>query len=167
MKAGAIVFRKEMREILRDRRTLIAIGLAALATPLVLFVISQVSTRTVAQAYTVGYTGTKGLTFSGASNSPNATVPTVHDNGTTSVAFGTSTPITFASGVASQTSSALLATFYKAVTTQNIVPTKAIKPASQPIQKARRGWAPAIAKWSGTKTIQARAPTSKSGKQRG
>ena len=58
MKAGAIVFRKEMREILRDRRTLIAIGLAALATPLVLFVISQVSTRTVAQAYTVGYTGT-------------------------------------------------------------------------------------------------------------
>jgi sodium transport system permease protein len=54
----AIVFRKELREILRDRRTLIAIGLAALATPLVLFVISQVSTRTATATYTVGYSGT-------------------------------------------------------------------------------------------------------------
>ena len=53
-----IVFRKEMREILRDRRTLIAIGLAALATPTVLVVISQVSTKTATQTYTVGYTGT-------------------------------------------------------------------------------------------------------------
>src|SRR5207247_733653 len=52
-----IVFRKELREILRDRRTLIAIGLAAVATPTVLFVIAQVSTRTVAQAYTIGYSG--------------------------------------------------------------------------------------------------------------
>ena len=38
-----IVFRKELREILRDRRTLIAIGLAALATPVILFVVSQVT----------------------------------------------------------------------------------------------------------------------------
>jgi sodium transport system permease protein len=52
-----IVFRKELREILRDRRTLIAIGLAALATPIILLVISQVSTKTATQAYTVGYTG--------------------------------------------------------------------------------------------------------------
>ena len=57
MSSIAIVFRKEMVEILRDRRTLIAIGLAALATPVVLYVISQVSTRTASQAYTVGYSG--------------------------------------------------------------------------------------------------------------
>jgi sodium transport system permease protein len=53
----AIVFRKEIVEILRDRRTLIAIGLAALATPIVLFVISQVSTKTATQTYTLGYSG--------------------------------------------------------------------------------------------------------------
>jgi ABC-type Na+ efflux pump permease subunit len=53
----AIVFRKEMREILRDRRTLIAIGLAALATPTVLVIVSQVSTKTATQIYTVGYSG--------------------------------------------------------------------------------------------------------------
>src|SRR5437879_12617549 len=52
-----IVFRKEIREILRDRRTLIAIALAVLATPTVLFVISQVATRTATQTYTVGYSG--------------------------------------------------------------------------------------------------------------
>ena len=57
MKAAWIVYRKEMIEILRDRRTLMAIGLAALATPIVLSVISQVSTRTATQTYTVGYTG--------------------------------------------------------------------------------------------------------------
>src|SRR5256885_6824772 len=57
MSAVWIVFRKELREILRDRRTLIAIGLAAVASPLVLFVIAQVSTRTVAQTYTIGYRG--------------------------------------------------------------------------------------------------------------
>jgi sodium transport system permease protein len=55
--AIAIVFWKELREILRDRRTLIAIGMAALATPLVLFVISQVSSRSATQTYTVGYQG--------------------------------------------------------------------------------------------------------------
>ncbi len=57
MNATAIVFKKELREILRDRRTLIAIGLAALATPFVLFVISQVSTKTASQNYTIGYSG--------------------------------------------------------------------------------------------------------------
>src|SRR6202521_1540130 len=58
MKTLAIVFRKEMREILRDRRTLLAIGLAALVTPTILVAISQVSTKTATQTYTVGYTGT-------------------------------------------------------------------------------------------------------------
>lgn len=58
MSSLAIVFRKEMLEIVRDRRTLTAIVLAALATPLVLFVISQVATKTAAQVYTVGYSGT-------------------------------------------------------------------------------------------------------------
>ncbi|TMG70060.1 MAG: ABC transporter permease [Chloroflexi bacterium] len=57
MNSVGIVFMKEIREILRDRRTLMAIGLAALATPVVLFVISQVSTKTASQTYTVGYTG--------------------------------------------------------------------------------------------------------------
>src|SRR5437870_12493776 len=57
MNSVGIVFRKEIREILRDRRTLIAIALAVLATPTVLFVISQVSTRTATQTYTVGYSG--------------------------------------------------------------------------------------------------------------
>ncbi|MEP6752051.1 MAG: ABC transporter permease [Candidatus Dormiibacterota bacterium] len=52
-----IVLKKELTEVLRDRRTLLAIGLAALATPLVLFVVSQVSSRTATQTYTVGYSG--------------------------------------------------------------------------------------------------------------
>ncbi len=51
------VFRKEMLEILRDRRTLIAIALAALASPVVLYVISQVSSRSASETYTVGYSG--------------------------------------------------------------------------------------------------------------
>jgi sodium transport system permease protein len=58
MRTFWIVCRKELLEVLRDRRTLMAIGLAALATPLVLFVISQVSTKTATQTYTVGYSGT-------------------------------------------------------------------------------------------------------------
>jgi sodium transport system permease protein len=57
VRALAIVFRKELSEIVRDRRTLMAIALAALATPTVLIVISQVSTKTATQAYTVGYSG--------------------------------------------------------------------------------------------------------------
>jgi sodium transport system permease protein len=54
----AIVYRKELTEILRDRRTLFAIALAALATPIVLFVISRVTANTATQSYTVGYSGT-------------------------------------------------------------------------------------------------------------
>jgi len=34
VRSAWIVYRKEMMEILRDRRTLMAIGLAALATPI-------------------------------------------------------------------------------------------------------------------------------------
>lgn len=52
-----IVIQKELKEVLRDRRTLMAIALAALATPLVLFVISSVSSQTATQTYTVGYSG--------------------------------------------------------------------------------------------------------------
>jgi ABC-type Na+ efflux pump permease subunit len=52
-----VVYKKEIVEILRDRRTLMAIGLAALATPIVLSVISQVATKTATQTYTVGYSG--------------------------------------------------------------------------------------------------------------
>lgn len=57
MHAAWIVYRKEIVEILRDRRTLMAIGLAALATPIVLTVIAQISSRAATQTYTVGYTG--------------------------------------------------------------------------------------------------------------
>src|SRR3979490_1064359 len=57
MRTLRIVFLNEVREILRNRHTLIAIGLSALATPIVLLVISQVSTRTATQTYTVGYSG--------------------------------------------------------------------------------------------------------------
>jgi sodium transport system permease protein len=57
MSAIGIVFLKELREIIRDRRTLIAIGLAAIATPAVLLVISQITTKTASQTYTVGYSG--------------------------------------------------------------------------------------------------------------
>jgi sodium transport system permease protein len=57
MNSIAIVFKKEMREILRDRRTLFAIALAALASPIVLLVISQVVTKSATQTYTVGYSG--------------------------------------------------------------------------------------------------------------
>jgi sodium transport system permease protein len=57
MRAAWIVYRKELQEILRDRRTLMAIGLAALVTPLVLLVISNVSTKTATQTYTIGYSG--------------------------------------------------------------------------------------------------------------
>ena len=57
MRTVWIVYRKEITEILRDRRTLMAIGLAALATPIVLSVISQVATKTATQEYTIGYSG--------------------------------------------------------------------------------------------------------------
>ena len=57
MSSVLIVFKKELREVVRDRRTLIAIGLAALATPLIMTVISQLATKTATQTYTVGYSG--------------------------------------------------------------------------------------------------------------
>jgi sodium transport system permease protein len=57
MRAAWIVYCKELLEILRDRRTLMAIGLAALVTPIVLTAISRVSTNTATQTYTIGYTG--------------------------------------------------------------------------------------------------------------
>ncbi|HAF21122.1 MAG TPA: hypothetical protein DCK96_15445 [Chloroflexi bacterium] len=57
MRTAWIVYKKEITEILRDRRTLMAIGLAALATPIVLSVISQVATKTATQEYTIGYSG--------------------------------------------------------------------------------------------------------------
>jgi len=57
VRATWIVYRKELIEIVRDRRTLIAIAIAALATPIVLSVISQVASRTATQTYTIGYTG--------------------------------------------------------------------------------------------------------------
>ena len=57
MRSILIVYLKEMVEILRDRRTLMAIGLSALATPLVLSVVTRVSTQTATQNYSVGYSG--------------------------------------------------------------------------------------------------------------
>ncbi len=57
MRAAWIVYKKEVVEILRDRRTLLAIGLSALATPIILTIISQVSGKTATQTYTVGYSG--------------------------------------------------------------------------------------------------------------
>jgi sodium transport system permease protein len=57
MRSAWIVYRKEMLEIVRDRRTLLAIGLSALATPLVLSLVTQVSTQTATQTYTIGYSG--------------------------------------------------------------------------------------------------------------
>jgi sodium transport system permease protein len=58
VRASLIVYRKEMVEIVRDRRTLMAIGLAALVTPIVLSIISQIATKTATQTYTIGFTGT-------------------------------------------------------------------------------------------------------------
>jgi hypothetical protein len=50
------------------------------------------------------YTGSKNLTFSGASASANGTLPTVANSSGTATNFGTATAITFASGVASVSS---------------------------------------------------------------
>jgi sodium transport system permease protein len=52
-----VVYKKEIREILRDRRTLMAIALATLVAPLSLGIISQVSLQTATQTYTIGYSG--------------------------------------------------------------------------------------------------------------
>jgi hypothetical protein len=50
------------------------------------------------------YTGSKSLTFSGASASPNGTVPTVSDSSGAAVAFGSATAIDFSAGVATVSS---------------------------------------------------------------
>ncbi|HEY8798281.1 MAG TPA: ABC transporter permease [Candidatus Dormibacteraeota bacterium] len=52
-----VVYKKEIREILRDRRTLMAIALATLVAPLSLGIISQVSLQTATQTYTIGFSG--------------------------------------------------------------------------------------------------------------
>jgi hypothetical protein len=52
-----------------------------------------------------GYTGSKNLTFGGATASPAGTMPTVVNSSGTQVNFGTATAITFSSGVASVSSS--------------------------------------------------------------
>jgi sodium transport system permease protein len=57
LRSTRIVYLKELVEIVRDRRTLMAIGLSALATPIVLTIISQVSAQTATQTYTIGYSG--------------------------------------------------------------------------------------------------------------
>lgn len=46
------------------------------------------------------YTGSRNLTFSGASASPNATAPTVVNSSGTATAFGSATAINFSSGIA-------------------------------------------------------------------
>lgn len=51
------------------------------------------------------YTGSKNVTFSGASVSPGGTLPTVVNSAGTAVAFGTATSLTFTSGVATPASS--------------------------------------------------------------
>lgn len=51
------------------------------------------------------YTGSKNITFSGASVSPGGTLPTVVNSGGTAVNFGTATSLTFTSGVATPASS--------------------------------------------------------------
>ncbi len=51
------------------------------------------------------YTGSKSLTFSGASASPGGTVPTVVNSSGTAVNFGSTTAITFTAGVATVSSS--------------------------------------------------------------
>jgi hypothetical protein len=51
------------------------------------------------------YTGSRNLTFSGASASPNATVPTVVNSAGSAIAFGSATAINFSAGVATVSSS--------------------------------------------------------------
>jgi hypothetical protein len=74
---------------------------AALATPAVaeaddLTITAQDTYGNVA----TGYTGSKSLTFSGASASPGGTAPTVTSSSGTAVAFGSATTVLFGAGVA-------------------------------------------------------------------
>lgn len=52
------------------------------------------------------YTGSHNLTFSGASASPNGTVPTVSNSSGAAIAFGAATAVTFSAGVASASGAA-------------------------------------------------------------
>ncbi len=63
------------------------------------------------------YTGSHSLTFSGASASPSGNNPTVTNASGTAVNFGTATPLTFTSGVASvsTTPGEAVMTLYNAV----------------------------------------------------
>jgi len=65
-------------------------------------------TTTAQDAYgntATGYTGSKNVTFVGASASPSGTLPTVVNAAGTAVNFGTATALTFTSGVATPASS--------------------------------------------------------------
>jgi hypothetical protein len=53
----------------------------------------------------ITYTGSRSLTFSGASSSPGGTAPTVANSSGTATAFGKATALTFVAGVASVSSS--------------------------------------------------------------
>ncbi len=81
---------------------------------------SQNLTITAEDSYggkTTSYTGSKNLTFSGASSSPSGTAPRVSNSGGTAIAFGSTTAITFSSGVATVSGSANgVMTLYKAET---------------------------------------------------
>jgi sodium transport system permease protein len=58
MRATWTVYRKELYEIVRDRRTLMAVLLGVLITPLIFVAISQIVEHNAAQAVKVGYAGT-------------------------------------------------------------------------------------------------------------
>jgi len=84
---------------------------ASTATKLVLAAASTTPAPAVADNLTITaqdtyentvttYTGSKNLTFSGASLSPNGTAPTVANSSGTATNFGTATAITFTTGVA-------------------------------------------------------------------
>lgn len=65
-------------------------------------------TTTALDAYgntATSYTGSHNLTFSGASSSPSATLPTVADSSGAAINFGSATAITFTNGIATVSSS--------------------------------------------------------------
>jgi hypothetical protein len=82
--------------------------LLAAATTTPVAAASDNLTITAQDAYTntaTSYTGTHNLTFSGSSASPSGTLPTVVNSSGTAVGFGSATALSFASGVASVSSS--------------------------------------------------------------
>lgn len=62
------------------------------------------------------YTGSKSLTFGGASLAPNGTAPTVGNSSSVAIPFGSATALTFSNGQASTRDSAASMTLYKAET---------------------------------------------------